>query len=254
MKMKCIDVHCYYGIWPFPIWDMSIGDILEIMKPLEMEKCILMSAQSILYDFVAGNAELAEAIRGHANLYGYVYVNMHYPELSLLEMEKYLGLGQFVGLKYNGEYSRAPASAPENDAIFDLLEKQYQKPLLLHTWGLPEHGNTVAYSLPAQALELVRRHPRLKVVMGHMGGTEWMSAIRAARQSDNLYLDTCASYADRDKVAAAVRALGPERVLFGSGMTENNPFMQKGVVLDADISDREKEMVLYENARRVFGI
>jgi predicted TIM-barrel fold metal-dependent hydrolase len=48
--------------------------------------------------------------------------------------------------------------------------------------------------------------------------------------------------------------LGPERVLFGSGMTENNPFMQKAVVLDADISDREKELVLYENARRVFGI
>jgi len=167
--MKCIDVHCYYGIWPFPVRDMSIGDILEIMKPLEMEKCILMSAQSILYDFVAGNAELAEAISGHANLYGYVYVNMHYPELSLLEMEKYLSLDQFVGLKYNGEYSRAPASAPENDAIFDLLEKQYQKPLLLHTWGLPEHGNVMAYSLPAQSLELVRRHPRLKVVMGHMG-------------------------------------------------------------------------------------
>jgi len=214
----------------------------------------MMSAQSILYDFVEGNAELAEVVSKHANLYGYVYVNMHYPELSLLEMEKYLGSDRFVGLKYNGEYSRAPVSAPENEQIFDLLEKKYKKPLLLHTWGLPEHGNVMAYSLPSQAVELVQRHPKLKVVMGHMGGTEWMSAIRAARQSNNLYLDTCASYADRDKVGVAVKTLGADRVLFGSGMTENNPFMQKQVVLDADITDREKERVLYENARQVFGI
>jgi predicted TIM-barrel fold metal-dependent hydrolase len=252
--VKCIDVHCYYGSWPFPIPDMSVADILAMMAAAEIEKCVLMSAQGIQYDFVAGNAEVAEVVARYENLYGYVYVNMHYPELSLQEMEKYLAEDKFVGLKYNGEYSRAPVSAPENDAIFDLLEKKYKKPLLLHTWGLPEHGNAMAYSLPSQAVELVRRHPRLKVVMGHMGGTEWPSAIRAAQASPKLYLDTCASYADRDKVAVAVKALGAGRVLFGSGMTENNPFMQKSVVLDAAISDREKEMVLYENARAVFGI
>ena len=252
--MKCIDVHCYYGKWGFPIWDMSVEDVLEAMRLLEMEKCIMMSSLSINYDFVAGNAELAEVISGHDNLYGYVYINMHYPALSLAEMENYLGTEKFVGLKYNGEYSRAAACAEENDFIFDLLEKRYKKPLLLHTWGLPEHGNVMAYSLPSQALELALKHPRMKIIMGHMGGTEWMSAIHAAQKADNLYLDTCASYADRDKIGTAVKILGAERVLFGSGMTEGTPFLQKGAVLDAQISDREREMVLYENARRLFGI
>jgi predicted TIM-barrel fold metal-dependent hydrolase len=233
---------------------MSVEDILVAMETLEMEKCIVMSSQSIHYDFVEGNAELAEIISEHEDLYGYVYINMHYPELSLAEVEKYLGSDKFVGIKYNGEISRAAACAEENDHIFDLVENTYGKPLLLHTWGLPEHGNVVPYSLPSQALELAFKHPRMQIVMGHMGGPEWMSAIHAAQKTDNLYMDTCASYADRDKVAVAVKTLGADRVLFGSGMTENNPFMQKGVVLDADITDREKEMVLYDNARRVFGI
>ncbi len=252
--MKCIDIHFYYGKWSFPIWDLSIADILNIMQELEMEKCIMMSSQSIQYDFVAGNAELAEAIAGLDNLYGYVYINTHYPELCLAEMEKYLDSKKFVGLKYNGQFSKAPVSAEENDQFFDLLEKKYRKPLLLHTWGLPEHGNALAYSLPSQALELARKHPDLTIIMGHMGGPEWASAIETARKADNLFLDTCASYADQDKVAAAVRALGAERVLWGTGMTENNPFMQKGVVLDAQITPREKEMILYENARRLFAI
>jgi predicted TIM-barrel fold metal-dependent hydrolase len=169
-------------------------------------------------------------------------------------MEKYLRTDKFVGVKYHGEYSRAAACAPENREAFSLLEEVYRKPLLMHTWGLPEHGNAVAYSLPSQALELARTHPELKIVMGHMGGTEWMSGIRAAEQAANLYLDTCASYADREKVGTAVRMLGADRVLFGSGATEGNLFMQKGVILDADISPQEKQAVLYDNARRIFGI
>jgi predicted TIM-barrel fold metal-dependent hydrolase len=224
------------------------------MEQAQVEKAILMSAQAIQYDFVAGNAELAEAIAGHDALYGYVYINMHYPEMSLKEMERYLGTDKFVGVKYNGEYSRAAASAAENREVFTLLEREYRKPLLLHTWGLPEHGNAVAYSLPAQALELALAHPQLKIVMGHMGGTEWMSAVHAAEQAANLYLDTCASYADQDKIGVALRTLGADRVLFGSGATEGSLFMQKGAVLDAEITAEEKAKVLYGNARDVFGI
>ena len=250
--MKCIDVHCYYGKWSFPILDMNVEDILKMMHRLEMEKCIMMSSQAIHYDFVAGNAELAEAIAPHDSLYGYVYVNVNYPELSMAEVDKYLGSDKFVGIKYNGEISRSAASDEGNHHLFDHVARHYGKPLLLHTWGLPEHGNPVAYSLPSQALDLALRHPDLKIIMGHMGGTEWPSAIAAARKSANLFLDTCCSYADRDKVKAAVNVLGADRVLFGSGMTENNPFAQKAVILGSELSDREKEVVLYENAARLF--
>jgi len=252
LSTPCIDVHCYHGKWGFPIIEMTTADVLAMMEAARVEKAILMSSRAIQYDLVAGNAELAEAIGQHPALYGYVYINMHYPELSLAEMEKYLRSDKFVGAKYQGEYSRATASAPENREAFDLLEKVYRKPLLIHSWGLPEHGNAVAFSLPAQILELALAHPALKIVMGHMGGTEWMDGIRAAARAPNLFLDTCASYADRDKVAAAVRALGARKVLFGSGATEGSLPMQKAAILDADLSDDEKATVLYGAARQVF--
>jgi len=252
--MKCIDVHCYFGKWGFPIKDFSIEDLFIYMKLAEIEKCIMMSAQAIMYDFISGNAEISQLVEKYDNLYGYVYINMHYPELSIKEIEKYLGSDKFVGLKYNGELSRAAACDDSNDTLFNLIVKKYNKPLLLHTWGLPEHGNVVAYSTPQQALMLAKKFPDLTIIMGHMGGSEWPWAIEVAKKADNLYLDTCASYADRDKVAYAVKELGAERILWGSGMTENNPFMQKSVVLDAEITDREKELILYDNAVRLFNL
>jgi uncharacterized protein len=252
--MKCIDIHCYYGAWGFPMPTFNIRQVMDAMEEAEVEKAILMSSQAIQYDFVAGNAELAEAIAPHPNLYGYVYINMHYPELSLREMETYLPGDKFVGVKYNGEYSRAAACAEENRAVFQLLAQVYRKPLLLHTWGLPEHGNSVAYSLPSQALQLARSQPELTIIMGHMGGPEWPSAIRAAAQEPNLYTDMQSSYADRDKVAAAVRTLGAHKVLFGSGNIGACLRMQKGAVVDADISAQEKHQVLYANAQRLFNL
>jgi len=252
--MKCIDVHAYYGGFGFPQYAPTIDQIVAFMEQHEVEKAIMMSSMGIQYDFVAGNAEVAEAIAPHDSLYGYVYLNMHYPEVSLRELEKYLVTDKFVGAKYNGEYSRSAACAEENRVVFDLLEKKYRKPLLLHSWGLPEHGNVVAYSLPSQALQLALDHPELTVVMGHMGGTEWMSAIRAAAQAPNLYTDMQSSIADRDKVGVAVRELGSHKVLFGSGMIGFPLMMQKGAVLAADISEQDKQMVLSENARRLFDI
>jgi predicted TIM-barrel fold metal-dependent hydrolase len=254
MTAPCIDVHCYHGKWSFPIIELTTTDVLALMERAHVEKAILMSARAIQYDLVGGNAELAAAIAPHPGLYGYVYINMHYPEASLAEMEKYLWSDKFVGVKYHGEYSRANAAAPENREAFDRLEKVYRKPLLIHSWGLPEHGNVTAYSLPSQILELACAHPSLKIVMGHMGGTVWMDGIRAAEQAPNLYLDTTASYADQDKVAAAVRALGAEKVLFGSGATEGSLFMQKAAILDADITDDEKHTVLYGAAQQVFDL
>ena len=97
--MKCLDVNCYFGKWGFSILDMSMADILAQMEQAHVEKTILMSAQTIQYDFVAGNAKLAEATAPHPQLYGYVYINVHHPEHSLREMEKYLGTDKFVGVK-----------------------------------------------------------------------------------------------------------------------------------------------------------
>jgi hypothetical protein len=112
MTARCIDVHCYHGKWGFPIFEMTTADVLAQMERAHVEKAILMSSRAIQYDLVAGNAELADAIAPHSALYGYVYINMHYPEASLAEMEKYLRSDKFVGVKYQGEYSRATAAAP----------------------------------------------------------------------------------------------------------------------------------------------
>ncbi len=250
--MKCIDAQVYYdGKWGFAIGDVDVEGVQRYMKALEIEIAMLMPAMGINYDFVQGNRDMASDIAPYDNLRGYVYVNGHYPEISMAEMEKYLPLDQFVGVKYHPGYSRLKPNAPQNDPMWELLV-HYDKVLFCHTWYIAEHGNPRAYSLPIYVTEIAKKYPNLRIITAHMAGPGYMEAIYAAKEVDKIWIDTCSSHALDDKIRTGVRILGANRILFGSGMTEGNAFMQKAVIMEADITEREREMVLYENAKNLF--
>lgn len=251
--MRIIDTHVYYGYFPYPILTERVDDILSVMDIHGIEKAILMSAEALQFDIIEGNAELAKTINRQPRLYGYVVVNPSYPELSMQEIKKYLGNEKFVGVKYHPELSGVPLTDVSGKSIFDVLE-EYGKPLLVHTWHKAEHGGATPSSTPDIILEFARRRPKLKVIMGHMGGAAWKSAVDKAKSFQNVFLDTCASFADNDKIGYAVNQLGRERVLFGSGINEGNAAMQIGAVLEAEISKEDREFVFYKNAMRLFGI
>ena len=250
--MKAIDIHVYYGKWYFPLPDKSIEDILAIMARNDLEKAILMSSISINYDFREGNRKVFEGIADHDNLFGYCYINGHYLDESVEEMKQYLPLPKCKGIKFHPEYSN---KRPDDEDIFPLFERlarDYRKPALIHSWPHGEHGNPTPMSHPRYHAKLAERLPELKIVMGHMGGPEWEEAIEIAKPYPNLCLDTGTSYTHYDKVKAAVDALGADRVLFGSGMTEGTLETQLGVIYDSAISDEDKQTVLYGAAEKLF--
>ncbi len=252
--MKAIDVHGYYGKWYFPIPRKTIPDVLEIMARNDIEKAIFMSALGILYDIQEGNRNLFDEIAGHDKLFGYCCINGNYVKESLAEMARYLPLPNCKGVKFQPEYSNCKPCDAAVFPLFEALAHEYRKPALIHSWPYGEHGNPMPMSHPRFIAELAGRLPELKIVMGHMGGPEWQEAIAIAQPYPNLFLDTGSSHINYDKVRAAVEALGAERVLFGSGITENCPATQLGVVYDSAISDADKHMVLYGSAQKLFGL
>jgi uncharacterized protein len=252
--MKVIDVHVYFGKWYFPVPNKSIEDILQMMREREIEQAILMSSISILQDFREGNRKVLEAIAPYDNLWGYCFINGNYIEESLAEMERYLPLPKCKGVKYHPEYSNKAPHDPEVRPLFETLARKYKKPALIHSWPIGEHGNTRPNSHPRFHAELAAALPELNIVMGHMGGPEWVEAIEIAKPYPNLYLDICSSYTHYDKVKSAVDVLGAERVLFGTGMTEGYADTHLGVVFDSAITEEQKRIVLYEGANKLFGL
>ncbi len=240
--MKLIDVHTHLGNWMFPVHNLTVQDFLRTMEQNGIEKSVISSGPAILYDFREGNEELAEDLQGVAELWGYIVLNPHYLGESLVELKKYCSNPKFVGIKLHPEQNHYRLISKNAYTLFTAIADT-GLPVLVHTF--PEQ----TYDL----MEVAKAFPSVQIIMGHMGGDNWQEGIEAAAKTNNIYLEPCSSFPDADKVLAAVEAVGPDRVLFGSDSNLLNPAFTVGMVADTDLSIEIKRKIFYENAQRLFN-
>ncbi|MCS7254392.1 MAG: amidohydrolase family protein [Armatimonadota bacterium] len=242
--MGIIDVHAHLGRFPFPIPDGTVQLLKELCEQHDIERVMVSSVEAIMCDMVSGNAKLAEAIANDESFLGYVTINPNYLDESMSEMRKYLYLKNFVGAKLHPSYSGQPLSS---ERTYELVKayRRYDKPLLVHTYSASD-----AFTLT----QLTKQFPELIVIMAHMGGPQWEDAIRVVEKHPRIFVEPCSSIPDRDKLRFAIDRLGPRRVLFGSDMPLLHPSVTLGMIIDADLTDSQRDAVLYRNAKYLFGI
>jgi predicted TIM-barrel fold metal-dependent hydrolase len=101
--------------------------------------------------------------------------------------------------------------------------------------------------------ELGRRYPDTTFIIAH-AGMMWDKAFQAARPYPNVHMDMSGFDPERGIVEKAVQVLGAERVLFGSDAPGRIYVAQLAKVLFADISERDRELVLGGNAARLLNL
>ena len=243
--MKAIDVHAHYGRWFFSIYDDGVSDILRALGHADVERVILNSAKSLIYHPAEGNRDLAKAIKGHPQLLGYVFFNPNYVETGIEDMERYLSLPNFVGVGeiYSGSYIGAPFDCEGHRRLFEALQNKFpEKPALCHCGA-------------GDIAKMARAFPRLKFILAHANFTEGGEDFAALiKDCPNVWVEPCSSSPTREKVEGLVKALGADRVLFGSDLMLLAPEFTMGMIEDARISDKDKEKILYLNAKRLFAL
>ena len=99
---------------------------------------------------------------------------------------------------------------------------------------------------------VARDHPRVPVIIGQMGGLEWIACIELARALPNLWLDVATPMVAFGPRFAA-RSI-PDRCLFGTNAPYGNPLSLR-ILLEQTIRDRaELEALLTDNPQRLLGM
>lgn len=241
---RLIDIHAHYGGWvglPNPY--TSIENLLATLQRFDIEHCCLSSTTGIGYDVVEGNETVRRVIEGHEELHGYVVIHPGYAEISLTQLQELLALPNWVGGKLHPKHCGYQADAPEARPLLEYLS-ELGKPLLVHTW-FDEMCEAMG-----RAADLF---PELTLIMGHMGGDDWETALQVAADRPNLYLELCSGLSPWGKLEQTVAAVGAERIMFGSDLTLLDPGYTIGLVTGAEIGEAEQRLILYGNAKRVFG-
>jgi predicted TIM-barrel fold metal-dependent hydrolase len=139
------------------------------------------------------------------------------------------------------------------------------------TLGLGEHAahpgqfNTVCYGQPATFADVLEAFPRLTVVMCHFASAFWDERVELSQRYSNLMFDISGGFAapyfkSRDGNRAlpevdavrVMRRVGIERFMFGSDGPHVmlQPCLEQFLCLD--MSEGERQLVLVENARRIY--
>ncbi len=155
------------------------------------------------------------------------------------------------GVKLHPDIQRFRLDDARCRKIYELCEER-GLPMLLHT-GDKRYDN----SNPNRLLPVLERYKNLTVIGAHFAGWSiWEESTEKLHGIENLYVDcSSAMYAlDDETTVRLIRTWGADRVLFGSDFPMWSPAAELRRFMALGLTDGEREMILHENAERLFGI
>jgi len=235
--MPIFDAHGYYGETPFSAAMATREAILTTLRGRDITGAALLSGLAANCDFVTGNRRLREIVSSEAGLFGWVTLNAGYPAESQEEQRRHEMKRGMVGAALFGHDGR-PVNLEDAREILN-AQRRYAKPVALH---VPD-GDAVH-----AGREIAAAFPAMKFLWLAMGGDDWRSAVAAAKQHLNIYLEISGSL-DADKIAVASSVLTPRKLIYGSGQPLGDPTLPRALVeTDSTLTRSDRDRILSENA------
>ncbi len=168
-----------------------------------------------------------------------------------LEFIKNSGL---KGIKLHPDYQNFYPDEKRMDEIYNTIS-QLGLILIFHSGydiglGCPVHCT------PLMLKKIGEKFPKLKIVAAHFGGYGlWRDATELLSDLDNIYFDTAFSLGlDKETAEKSISKKGAEHFLLGSDCPWENPQYSMEFIRSLSITEREKELILGENAKQLLGL
>ena len=254
-----IDCNAFIGNFAFRrLRRNDTAGVLGMMDQFGIDRACVASADAILYkDCQAGNEKLFEETRGHDDRFWlYATLNPAYAGWQR-DLATCVELG-FRAVRLYPYYHDYTFDSPEAGALIDAAaEAGLVVSVPCRVVDLRQrHWMDATENLdPRQALDVAEAHPKARFlltesILSWPEGSDSWKRMRGLRF--HVEMSRMASVLQRS-IQAAIEALGPERVLFGTGFPFKapSPALLKVQVLDAD--ERAKSRISGLNAAELFG-
>jgi predicted TIM-barrel fold metal-dependent hydrolase len=249
LPQKIIDIHTHLWGAPDGLTPQSGGreKLIAMADRYNIEALVVLPLfgghNPSQEEIAAGNRAVRDLWRDDPRMKPFVTVFPRHGQAAVDELVRCMEDG-FFGLKI----WVSPANEP---CVYPLIEKMigYGRPSLIHAMH-KSVGQLALESDPTDIAALARRYPESKIIMAHIGGN-FIYSCGAIRDVPNVVTDPSGSYCERGMVERAVHELGADRVVFGSDAPGAEFLNNVAKVMAADLSDADKEAIMYHNARRL---
>ena len=94
------------------------------------------------------------------------------------------------------------------------------------------------------------------VMFAHLGGSQMYDDVEKYLVKEPCFFDLSHAFefCDRDQMIRIIRSHGPDRILFATDSPWRDQKRYVCLLNDSELSDNEKKLILYDNAKRFLGL
>ena len=138
--------------------------------------------------------------------------------------------------------------------VYDLIS-DLGLPVVIHT-GFDPFSPDHAHASPDQILKVRADFPKLRLILAHLGGYLDWDAAEELLAGKGMPMDTALATAGLppEQAVRIIRKNGAENVFLGSDSPWATTAHALDYLLKLPLTDREKELIMGENAARLLGL
>jgi hypothetical protein len=260
--VQAIDVHGHYGEYRRDDAPPGVNAFLSADAKTVAARAAQVNIETTIVSPLSGllprgradagraNEEAAQTVSRIDGLLQWVIVHplqrQTYQQAALILQQP-----QCIGIKLHPEEHVYPIR--EHGAALFEFAAQHAAIVLVHSGD--------SNSLPIDFIPFADAYPHVTLILAHLGNgggasgdpTLQVRAIQASRQG-NVFVDTSSARSLMPGLIEwAAREVGPERILFGTDTPLYSAAMQRARIDQADLSDKDKQQILRENAQGLFS-
>ena len=226
----------------------TASELIESGRKCGVTKYVVHSAATGEKQVSSINNFILSEMNEHSEFIG--FGTMHPDFLDFENELKKIKNEGMKGIKLHPDFQKFKADCEQMDNIYEVCSSLGLIVLF--------HAGDARYDFsgPKRIFRVLEKHPKLKIVAAHFGGyTEWDKSLEILC-GKNIFFDTSSTLwkLPYEKADQMIAAHGIEKFLFGSDFPMWSHEEELKRFNRLKLSENDKELILYENAKNLLGL
>lgn len=223
-------------------------DLLHHANKANIEHLVLCSAATKPEAVKINNDWVATVAQKHPHLIT-GFGSLHAATVDFVEELKRMQALGLKGVKIHADFQGFDIDDTRMYPIYEEIKDRFV--VLFHV------GDKIyPHSKPSKLAKVLKDFPRMRAVAAHLGGWSCWEEAKEFLLKKNIYIDTSSTFwcLSKEERVALMRHHGTDRVLFGTDYPIRSHELELDDFLKLPFRDKEKEKILYYNAKELLGL
>ena len=261
-KYRIIDAHChiypqkiaakavtaigsFYGIKMAE--DGTSDSLIKEGSAIGVEKYVVHSTATTVHQVRSINEYIYGEMQAHPEFIGFMTLHNEMEDAAI-EEEVALAISRGMkGVKLHPDFQKFNIDDAEN--LYRVTAGKL--PVLLHMGD-----KRYDFSSPLRLRKMAEKYPEQIFIGAHFGGYSVWDKVECLKDLTNVYFDTSSSlwFLDKEKASDMIHSFGAHRYFFGTDfpMWKHDEELKRFLALD--LTEEEREDILYNNVAKLLGV